>query len=298
MMVIAIAIAGLLASPMAAEEKKVYTFGIRSGVSNEFDGQTKTILNDLSVSFSKIYGIDIKIVWFNNDKDFFTAVDSGAIDFLSAYKGENIIKILKEGHYLPFVAFTHLGYEKQKMCLYVNKNREDKSLASLKNGKLLLVDWLEDYYKLRSFLDEKPEKYFNSIKILPNGVSAIYSLALNEGGVAFILDNTVAIMKLTNPGPVKQITEIACSPAFMAQPVLRSKKTPKDFSDKFQSLLMNFEKEEATKKYRSLIKMYKIKIIPVTLDQYKPLLDLYQKAENSDWNKDFESLSKYAKKTK
>jgi ABC-type phosphate/phosphonate transport system substrate-binding protein len=287
-LVLVVAITALLACPMRATEKKVYTFGMRLGFGMEFDAQNKTIFTDVVNAFSKTQGIAIDFMWFNTDNDLQNALKKGDLDFVYLNKYVIFMKLLKNPDYIPFVMPYFIDRKSFNQCIYVNKESKFKNIDDLKHSKLTMATDAYSYYILRDSLKEKPETFFESVTNSPNVMSMVYSLAMNTTDAIFTGDTTLFFMKMNNPGPTKKLLLLKCYNETYFPPIMASNKVPADVKNKLLVFLADINKEESLKKYRPLMQTYKLKFFPVNRENYDSILRLSEKAEKNGWDKDYE----------
>jgi len=268
-------------------EEKSYTFGLSLQLSTEMDAQNKSIYTDIVDAFVKSRGVGINMKWYRESNEFLKDIDRGALDFFYTGSSELNFKYLKGEEFTPIAQPVIMNASGSTGCLYAVKASGYKSVSDLKNKKAILGGDILSYTQLRILLKEKPDDFFGPVTISPNGFSSIYSLALSEDSVAFVTDVEVAFLKMNNPGPVKKISQIACAEKIPFPPIMASKRVTAGIKDKLSSFLLNAGKEDSLKKFRPLMKTYKMDFRPVKKEQYDVLIRLYDKAIKNGWDKDY-----------
>jgi ABC-type phosphate/phosphonate transport system substrate-binding protein len=300
-LVIAVAITALLACSGRAAEKKSYTFGIRVGLSNQFDGQLKSIMTDIVKLLSKNIKIDVNMKWYLDDSEFISDLNKGNIDFAYTTSDDNTIKILNlknnnEYLFMPFLRTTLFKRKYAKYCIYTNTNSNISNIGQLKGKNIINYSELFSYILLRIMLNgTNPEGYFKAVNVSPNGPSSFYSLALNEAPSAFVMDHNIDMLKIANPGPVKKIRELICSEELPFYPIYYRSSTPIEIVNEMISIFINIPQDNNINKYRPLLKMYGIRFIHTDRKDYDVIINIYKEAYKNGWDKDYERWIKYAK---
>ncbi len=288
MIAAAVTTLSLLLPRLAISEEKSYTFGLWLPLSTEMDAQNKSIYTDIVGAFVKTRGVRINMKWYRDNSEFLKDIDRGALDFFYTGSSELNFKHLKGDEFTPIAQPALMNASGSTGCLYTVKASGHKSVPELKNKKAILGGDILTYTQLRILLKERPDTFFGPVTISPNGFSSIYSLALSEDSVAFITNVEVSFLKMNNPGPVKKISQIACAEKIPFPPIMASKRVPADIKSKLSSFLLNAGKEDSLKKFRPLMKTYKMDFRPVKKEQYDILIGLYDKAIKNGWDKDYE----------
>ncbi|MFA6449910.1 MAG: PhnD/SsuA/transferrin family substrate-binding protein [bacterium] len=278
----------------AAAEEKTYVFGMRLGYSTEMDAQNKTMYTDLVNAFSSSQGIKLNLKWFGDDNAFLKAIDKGELDLFYSGQKDFFIKHIKNYDYLTIPYY--LSQKANSYCIYANKESRFKDLNSLKGAELITEPDKFMYFLIRDLIDEKPENFFASFKSSPNEMSAVYSLALGSTDSIFTGEQVLRFLKVNNPGPTKKVAPVKCTEKILFPPVMAKKKLPDEFITKLKNYLSNAGKEESLKKYRPLMKAYKVGFSPVAAGDYDSIIALYGKGVKNGWDKDYEVWLKTVKR--
>jgi ABC-type phosphate/phosphonate transport system substrate-binding protein len=299
MVVMAVAIISLLVCTGNAAAKKAYTLGISSGGGNGLDAQLSTCISDIAKAFSLSNDEQIKVVNYNDEKKLIDAAEKNELDFIYPISFDLADRFMQQKKYTPFIAPVFFGTKQQNYCIYVKKDNTAKGINDLRDDRVTITGTAFNYYLLKVILGENPENIFSKIKTSPNGMSSIYSLAMDDSEAAMASDTTIVLLKYTNPGPIKNIRKLPslCQSFNYIMPLLRSKRVPMIFADKFNKYFGGIPKNDALKNYRPLFNMYKLSFVPVTEKDYEPILKLYREAHKNGWDKDYERWIKYAKDT-
>ncbi len=284
-------------SPAAGAEDKTYIFGMRLAFATEIDAQNKTIFTDVIKAFSNTHGFKVDFKWFNTEEDFLASFRKRELDFFYSPTRDYLYSILSDPAYEPFIIPYMLNRKSNASCLYVNKDGKYKNLSDLRGTHIIIPPYKYDYFVLWSLLNEKPDDFFKSFTSSRNPMSSVYSLAMNTTDSILAGDNGVEFMKVNNPGPTKKILPLKCGEQYLYPPAMAKKTVPDEIKTKLTKFLINALKEESLKKYRPLVKTYKIGFAETNADEYKPFVALYKKALKSGWDKDFQYWVKTVKNT-
>jgi ABC-type phosphate/phosphonate transport system substrate-binding protein len=281
-----------------AAEKKKYVLGIRVGMSTETDAQYKTMITDMSKIYSQNHDTVIETRWYVGDAEFMNAVKKNEPDVVFLYNYDPIYALKKIYGFSVFMTLSAFGRETPKACIYVAKNSPVKNIADLHGKTAATYNYACEYYLLRDLLGEKPEKFFGELKPVANGVSTIYELAMGSVDASFTYDVTVEMMQKNNPGPVKKIRQLACTKEFGFFPLLVSKKAPPDTIAVFNDFLGNSYKNAEFKKYQPLFKLYGMRFVPSSDADFKYIYELFNKAGDGKWKKDYDKWLTYAQENR
>ncbi len=272
--------------PVSAAQK-TYTLGLLFD-SNTTGGQTKVIFEKCVKLISERFDFDIKIVKIKDDADWIEQTKNMSLDFTGSHKNPDpIVAAVSRYGYKPFVSYSGYGIAVKRMCVFADRNSGYKSVGDLRDKKLLINPNKHDYYFLRSIVQEKPELFFAPLKADANFDSFFYSLSLGDTDGILNNENTYEFLKMSNPGPVKNVVNIGCSKGYPPLFITHSPKVPDEVVKAISDLFKNAEKDEAFKEFRPLMKTTKLKFYTVERNDYKNLLDLYDEAEKKGWDKDF-----------
>ncbi len=281
----------------ARAEEKTYIFGMRLAFATEMDAQNKTIFTDVIKAFSTTHGFKIDFKWFNSEEEFLASLRKREPDFFYSPTRDYLYTILSDPAYEPFVIPYMLNRKNNASCLYVNKDGKYKNLSDLRGADIIIPPYKYDYFVLRNMLNEKPDDFFRSFTSSTNPMSSVYSLAMNTTDSILAGDNGVEFMKVNNPGPTKKILPLKCGEQYLYPPAMAKKTVPDEIKTKLTKFLINALNEESLKKYKPLVKTYKIGFAETKADEFKPFVALYKKALKNGWDKDFQYWVKTVKNT-
>jgi ABC-type phosphate/phosphonate transport system substrate-binding protein len=274
----------------ASAVRPKYILGFRLGYGKEADGQLKSVGTEIFKAAAAEAGFDLELKWYLNDEEYLKATKDNSLDLTMLVSYELLADILGKYNYEPIARGSVFGMEKYPACFYVNKDSKFNSVADLKHATALTYDTATSYYQMHKLLGVNPSEYFNVLKVSPNAISSLYAVALgSDADVAFAYKVNLENLKLTNPGPVKKLREIACSDDFYVIPLLASKRFPKDSTAKLVGILYNAQQDAAFKTIRPLLIQTKTKFIPAKKTDYDGLLKLVATAKKNGWDKDYKA---------
>ena len=277
-----------------------YTLGCRAYEENETQGaMVMKITRDLAEVMYEKYHIKLNVKWYNSEKEIKKAADDERLSFIFSSSG-HYLELYGSGKFKPYMGVTIMGMKSKANCLYVRKKSSYKKINDLKNKKIITYGGISDYMELRKLTHgEPPEFFFDRLDIVNNGTSSFYALSMKEVDAAFVSQSTYQFMKKTNPGPVSNVRELACSFPWYDNPIFISKDVPDDDAEKIMSLFRNAykvtKKNNKLKKYARMLKAYKIKFVPVSPEDFQPFYDLFHEGRKKGWDKDYMQWRKYVK---
>lgn len=299
---LALALLLACAAPVPALSKNTKTpppfrFGVLFIESNIQDAQYKTLIKDVVEVINRLYGTNIRIEWYTDEKRFAAdVIKKKKFDLVYFKQSPLLNEVLSSGdHYIPLVALTTYRMKKQPLCIYVQKSSEARTVKDLKGKKANLYNSEFEYFILREMLGAPPETFFTNINTAPNGVSLVYSLAMQDAEAIFIYSANINLLEATNPGPLKKIRKLDCIPPEMEipnVPILYSKNAPKETVEIMRKFYAEGLKLKEMERFRPLTRQFGIKFVPVKRSEYEPLLKIYEKARKNGWDKNFESWIK------
>ncbi len=281
-------------SCVAGPEKagKQYVLGICFSAGAGMDSQFKTLFSDLVKALNENENTNVRLVLYSDEKVFLNDIKSGKLDFAMTSVFDSVYSILIGGRMKPMVNCSLFGRNKLKYCIYVKKDGKIKTAADLKGAKVATYDELAAYLLLKKMMHVSPKNEYN-LRTIPNASSAIYALSLDDIDAAFIVDENIDYFKMTNPGPVKNITPLLCSEDIPTAPLFQSPKVPDDMVGRITKFFMNSDREESMKRYRPLMKMIKFKVVPVSEKDFDSLKKLYGEKKKDGAESDFIKWRRY-----
>jgi ABC-type phosphate/phosphonate transport system substrate-binding protein len=294
LMVLAVVFIVTLGSRLIGEDKKTLILGIdRSGMSNEQAGQIKTIIAASFEILSKKHDFKTIIRLFDDKYDFLKAIDDKAIDFALT---KTFYSVFIEKHdYLPFVQIMFYGKTSDAECIYIKNKSPIKDLEGLRDKNILTYSDLFSYYVLRKLIGERPELYFKTTTKTPNGISAIYSLSMDQTDAVFISNINIDFLKKNNPGPVKNVRTLICSDKIPMTPIFYSNSVSTNDANVIRNFFLGIRKEKAMNKYWPLMDTLRFEFIDAEKEDYDMVKKLNKEAYKNGWDKDYEYWIKTVK---
>jgi len=276
------------------QKKTGYTMGIFFRAGSGLDAQYRVMFKDLLDAFSAEEKIKFELIAYSEQDEFMADVKNGRLDFAMSIRMDPVYLMSKSGLMKPLFTITSFGKHTFRYCIYAKKGEQEKKTPALKGLKMATYEDMSAYYYLRKITHVQPEEFFE-MSTSPNASSAVYMLGLDDTDSIFLADFNIEYFKLTNPGPVKNIVEVECSPEIPNVPMFVSKKTPPEIAEKVVDYCMKMDKLEALKKYRPLFRMIRARAQPVSEKDYAPLVAVYDEARKAGWNKGYDKWIKYQK---
>ncbi len=250
-------------------------------------GQLKALYEKAVKTVSAHSDFDLIYKGVNNEKEFMEGIRTGKFDFVYSWRHDTMLTAIEKYDYTPFLSYSAFGVKSESQCLFVKKDSPAKDLNDLKGKSALIIDDYYSYVSIRKILGARPEDFFGVLKANPKFFSFFYSLSLGEEDVIQATPETVEFYRMNNPGPVKNIKKIVCGIETPMLYVLRSPKTLDSEARKVVEMMVGAPKDEEYKEYRPLMRTSKLKFIPVTIKDFKPLFDLMAEARKKGWEKDY-----------
>ena len=284
--------------PSSLYSKQTYQLGCRAFEGNEQQGAMMfKIIQDLLDVLDDKENLHIKLKWYKTDKKFIRDMKAGKLDFIFS-EPELYLKAFETKKYEPFLGVGVFGMNKRANCIYVDKKSKYKKMADLQSADVITYGSIFDYMELRTLINgEPPEFFFNHLDVSSSGMSSFYALAMDEVDAVFVSQATYKMMKATNPGPVKNLRELACSIDWVEAPLFVSKKVPDKVLDTVEDFFKKEPKKKKSdprlKKYMPMLKKYKIKFVRLSSKDFQPFYDMYRNADKKGWDKDYRQWKKY-----
>lgn len=276
----------LLTAFCASAAAREFTFGFRIDYGLAGGTQIKTLLEDTVNVLAEREHINFKTNWYDTDTDFLEAAPG--LDFAYTLT-ENLVGELIDTHgFVPFVTNSAFGKKDYRFCLVVEESRKIEKFEDLKGLKVTTYVNLLNYVLLRQLVSEDPLTFFSDLVSTTSGQVSIDRMLAGESEAAFAAGFTLNAMKITNPGALKTLRTFACTrdPLF-SPPLLHSPDAPKDIIRKVLDFMIHMHNDEAMKRFRPMMRMYKLRYFTLTRDDYQPLVDLFNTAEEEGWTKDY-----------
>jgi ABC-type phosphate/phosphonate transport system substrate-binding protein len=155
----------------------------------------------------------------------------------------------------------------------------------------------------------RPEDFFGSVTVFNDDISKIYALAFGTMDAIHVSSVTLEMMKISDPGPAKLVRSISCVGDYYGTPIFASNKMPENVINLLKQqfgYIATHSKEAINdpeyveykpliQKFLPMLRKYKVRIISVTWDNYKSIMDVYNTAKRNGWDKDYELWKKYTK---
>ncbi len=281
------------ASSTESKNGAEYTFGVLQDNSMNA-GQMKDLFQMEVELLRKNTGVIIKMEWFHDEEKFLQELKNGRFHFIFAWKVDNYVLAMKKYGYMPLVSYEAFGLG-DILCLYTKNNSSIAEIDDMKDKRVSICGVKADYFRLEQVLRKNPEDFLNELKIQKNLTSCssfFYSLSLGETDVIFVSPFSVEVFKRNNPGPVKNISRIACSKELPRFFVLYSKNVPEKVVSSLRDTMLNSYKAPEMKKYLPLLKTTGFKITYVAPNGYQGWLKMYDEADKKGLQKSYDLLMK------
>ncbi len=272
--------------PARAEYKKTYLYAVRMDSSSQA-GQMKMLFEKGLKAVAERTGYDVKYLSINDDETFTDGVKKEKYDFIYSWNTDIMIDAIQKYGYTPVLTYTDFGVDSARNCLFAKTSLAATNVNGLRGKVALITDNFMDYAIVRKIVGDKPEDFFGKLKANQNFFSFFYSLSLGDAEVIIATEETYEFYRKNNPGPVQNVKKIACGPDYPRLWVLKARKTPKEIVQAFIPIMSGAGKDEAFKEYWPLMRMAKLKIYPIGLNEYKPLFDLVAEAGKKGWKTDY-----------
>ncbi len=280
----------------ADQTKPNYIFAMRlTGMSSSDQAQMKNMITEIGKILSKRENFTISIKYYNDDEVFMKDALGGKMDFVFTPSKYFVYVLLKKKKYDALYTYSVLGLKGEKWCFYVNAKRGFKSIADLKNKKIVMTNGRDDYYECRKLIESNPLDYFMTIINPADILSAFYEMSMNGYDAVFASELGYKNMKFTNPGPVKDVEPILCTELLPFNPFLVSKKVPKQTAIRFRDILITAHKDEDFRTYWPLLKNFKIKFVEMSNDDFKPYIMLFEDGMKKGWEMDYQRFNRLVK---
>lgn len=273
-------------------EGKTYNFYI-SGHNPSDSAQWKSMLDEVARVAEQRNLIKIKIILVSDQQEFDEKLREGSMDFFLNSRMDSVWKIIANKSAVPIGVPIWFGEKKNELCVYLPKNRPEKSIRDLSGAKVITYNRALVYYELRKLIGSPPEDFFSVLKSNVSGVSMTYSITTGESDAAFFETYAEKLMKFANPGPIKNLRRMSCVTIPYA-PIFRSKKTPDEDAEILVSLFDAYRTYPELSKMAPMFKKFKLTTVPFLYDDYKEVIAIYNEAASKGWDKDFKRWNKMA----
>ncbi len=286
----------VLLSAHAEADKDKYVLALNVKSNAGMDGQTRVVFTDVAKIFSRESGRNLVVKFYTDTNELMSDIRKKSVDMLFFSDMQVNYNLIKQKKMTPFISMKLFGKEGHRACLYAKKKNNYKNINDLKGKRVITYrDSLDAYYTLRKLTKGTPPENVFSLKTSPNAFSMIYALGLDDADAIYINEFNVEYFKMTNPGPVKDIAQIACSEAVPNWAVMKSPDLPDDFARALQSFMINAPRNEALKQYRPMMKQVAMSYNIVTAENFKSLVALIDEGKKLGWDKDYETWMRYQK---
>ena len=277
-------------------EKKIYYLGTYQSVkgNDQSAGGILQLFKEIQIIYEKRNHILIELKIYDDMSVVAKDLRNKKIDFFLPGEKEILHDMIKKYKMIPFLSGSTFNMDHDKHCLFVKNSSPYKSLHDTEGKKLQAVQASDLYYSLRLIIKKNPLEYFENIRFAKNPTSLFYSLALDQCDVIMVNYHQLIYMKKTNPGPVKDIRELACSEAFPNAPLMHTKAVPEKVLTDFETFLINMRKDKELKKYWPLMKSFDYRVYKVTAKDYEPVFRLIEEARKKGWDKEYKTLLKFS----
>ncbi len=283
----------MMVLPAAAVAKPEYVFGFYfPGAPTSLQGQMKSMSENIASIITGREKFAISFRYYRDEGSFLRDIGNGEVDFIYTSSKRIFVGLVNKGGYKPLFAMVFLGVPWERYCFFTDEASAIAGLKDLKNKKIIMSVYEEDYYVCRKAIGDDLMKFFYNIKPAVDILSAFYALKMYDYDAVFISDQSIENLKITNPGPVRGVKQIACSEEYRFNPFLVSKTTPAEVADRFKAIMMNTRKDEDFKTYWPLFKTFKFRFTDVSLADYVATFKLFENAERQGWKKDFDRMEK------
>jgi len=275
-------------------DAKQYVVGICFSAGAGMDAQFTTLFKDVISAMKEKEKINVILKLYSDESEFISDVKQGKLDFAMTSLMDSVYVILKNGKMKPIFSYSLFNRNKVKYCLYAKKDGRIKKLSDMKGMRVATYDEFAAFLLLMENTHTVPNNEYD-LKMTPNASSAIYMLSLNDLDALFIIDSNIDYFQMTNPGPVKNIAQLLCSEEITTAPFFVSRRVSPDLSNKVLEFCTKADREKSLKKYWSLMKMIKFKLVPVSEKDYDSLVRLFESKEKNKGLKEYTLWKKYQK---
>lgn len=235
------------------------------------------------------YNLEVKV--FLNQDEYYRAINEGNL----AIALSQFVLNSKTGGlgYNIFMQVTMLGQNYPEECVYVRKDDPATKLSELRGRVVSAQDQDLVYYILRNLIGEPPEVFFRTPRLLKDDTSGLYALALKTVSVLVAKKTVVKFLEMTNPGPVKNLREIACFKGGLWGGLAINKKADPTFTKAFTSFLINMAKDPDPKvrRLQPLFKSVNARVTAVQDAEFRrewdKFLQIIKTSENKGWRKGY-----------
>jgi ABC-type phosphate/phosphonate transport system substrate-binding protein len=277
----------------AAEKKKVFVFGVNYRQSNQMDAQINSMIKDVLKAIKDKYGIDVEMKWFLSDEELNEQLANGKLDFY--YKSLIDLGDINNPNYSMLVRPQTFEINEGSNCIYVKGDSLAYKIDDLRGKSISTGALYWDYIMLREITKQTPEEFFRETIKSHDITSSVYALAMNQADSIYTNNRIIEFLKVTNPGPVKGIRVIGCAQSVPLVPIFYSNNISTDIIKTLRSFFFNIYNEPSMKKYRPLIKMFKLKFVPAVASDYSKSWKRFDIANKAGWYKNYEYWIKTVK---
>lgn len=275
------------AGPASAVGDK-YVIGAIKGMMKAASSQSGSLIADMVKPLSVVLGAEVEMIMYEDVGELLEAAEKKKVDFMIMFDYTPAFKILMNSDFQPFIGYTLLGMKETRGCLYYRAGTEAESIEDLRGRAMVTYDTDYEYYLLRDLVGGKPEDFFGTLKTSPSGVASIYDISVKGANdAALIWEQNILWVKISNPQAVKSLRKLTCSDPIPFYPLLHSSDVPEEAIKEMLKYFINAYNEESMKRFKPLMRQFKIKFMPVSMEDYEPELKLYKESLKKGWDKDF-----------
>ena len=274
-------------SAVQAAGKRV-AFSTYLGWGSETDAQYVFFMTELFKYLKAEMKLDGEYKHYSDEREFYRDfVDGKGERYAIVGRREEMVRLIRDHGYTPVLNYTVGGLARNRECLYARKESGIKTVKDLRGHSLGIDQGPFAHSLLRSMLRERPDTFFKSIEETTTGLEAVYMISLKEVDAVFVTDQIIWFLKHNNPGAMRGLEQIACSPEYTFLPLLGRNVKP-GFDTQLLSLLHKVQKGQALSQYHNIIKIQKLAFVTVKRKDFQWDIDFYTKAEKDGWVKDYE----------
>lgn len=266
------------------------TVGFSNYLISQVDAKDATVAiqmwgDELFGNLGLNYFPEIKI--YNDNEEFFTAIDNDKIDLVSFLTTEyfEIANKEKIEPYLVPVVNGNTGYE---FILVVKKDKGIKSLTDLKNKKLniqleayttLIKMWIETSLNENGY---SSDDYFSGIKEVVKPSQALFPVFFNQADACIITAKSYELMIELNPQLKNDLIIIQKSPMLVSGIMFIKKNLGDDLKNIIANAAHRLSNSTSGKQILSLFGSEAlVKFKPEYLISTKELIDKFEEIENN-----------------
>lgn len=274
-----------LSSPARADDG-TFSFGMYMSATAQ-DQSLKQVFNDLVDYLAQEQEVEVRFMWYIDEKEFLKAAGNRELDFIYTKNYSLLPELIGRDKYVPFASASLFGKKKMKSCLFTRNDVEISGIEDMRGMSLITYDEADGYYPLIEMTGEKPEDFFGGISLSQTGQISLKRLLAGEADLVLAYNMNILALKMANPSILKEIKELYCAHEFYNAPIMHSGNVSEDIMEGLLDILKTGAKHEALKMYRPMMMATDIRFFPVKKDAYDSVLEVFARAEEQEWDKDF-----------